>query len=233
MEKNNKLEEICKTINIIKKYKNLDMINCVINISNTIFEDKNNIMIINLAIKDALILSDKYFINIIYKKTKYNIVENDYNVLNESIDCLKLTRPVICMLDYITNQFDTFDTLIHMLNNDDTITTLVYLYNIIIYFKNIIQSTLIIFLDNVIKISVIINNNNNIQIIELNKLNKMINNCNMIMILIHSIQKNIEDRMIILCDANIDNFDDIILGIIDNNAIMLLECYIKNLIMLL
>ena len=55
----------------------------------------------------------------------------------------------------------------------------------------------------------------------------------MIMILIHSTQKNIEDRMVILCDATIDNFDDIILGIIDNNAIMLLECYIKNIIMLL
>ena len=141
------------------------------------------------------------------------------------------------MLDYINAQFETFDTLIHMINQTDIITVLLYLYNIVIYFKNIIQSTSVIFLDNIIKISVLFdtisfmiktNNNINIQLIELGKLNIIVNNCNNIVNLIHMIQKNIEDKMILLCDVDIDDFDTIFLEIINNNDILLLEKYIKN-----
>jgi hypothetical protein len=72
------------------------------------------------------------------------------------------------------------------------------------------------------------NNNINIQLIELGKLNIIVNNCNNIVNLIHMIQKNIEDKMILLCDVDIDDFDTIFLEIINNNDILLLEKYIKN-----
>ena len=144
---------------------------------------------------------------------------------------------MINMLDYINAQFETFDTLIHMMNQTDIITVLSYLYNIVIYFKNIIQSTFVIFLDNIIKISVLFdtisfmiktNNNINIQLIELGKLNIIVNNCNNIVNLIHMIQKNIEDKIILLCDVDIDDIDTIFHEIINNNDIMLLEKYIEN-----
>jgi len=244
MEINVMLKEIYNVINVIKKYEILDINYYNIDMSNNTFEDMNNIITINLVIKDALILSDKYFNKIIYKETK-NINKiykkkciNEYhNILDKSLVCLKLPKQMINMLDYINAQFETFDTLIHMINQTDIITVLSYLYNIVIYFKNIIQSTFVIFLDNIIKIGVLFdtisfkiktNNNINIQLIELGKLNIIVNNCNNIVNLIHMIQKNIEDKMILLCDVNIDDFDTIFLEIIDNNDILLLEKYIKN-----
>ena len=244
MEINVMLKEIYNVINIIKKYEILDVNYYNIDMSNNTFEDMNNIITINLVIKDALILSDKYFNKIIYKENKNinkiykkKFINKYHNILDKSLVCLTLPKQMINMLDYINAQFETFDTLIHMMNQTDIITVLSYLYNIVIYFKNIIQSTFVIFLDNIIKISVLFdtisfmiktNNNINIQLIELGKLNIIVNNCNNIVNLIHMIQKNIEDKMILLCDVNIDDFDTIFLGIINNNDILLLEKYIKN-----
>ena len=64
------LKEIYNVINVIKKYEILDINYYNIDMSNNTFEDMNNIITINLVIKDALILSDKYFNKIIYKETK-------------------------------------------------------------------------------------------------------------------------------------------------------------------
>ncbi len=76
----NKLLPIYTSINVAKTNKKLfnNTISNNIDISNNIYEDKNLIHITNLAIKDALILSNCYIKSIIYNEMKNfnNIIKN-------------------------------------------------------------------------------------------------------------------------------------------------------------
>lgn len=236
----NKLLPIYTSINVAKTNKKLfnNTISNNIDISNNIYEDKNLIHITNLAIKDALILSNYYMKNIIYNEIKnFTLISNDYyDVLNNSITSMKSINNIILLLDKTNAQFDVFETAIYILNkNNNDIVIFKNLYNIIINFKDIIQLALIIFLENIIKISILTNEIYSILVKFYNKpldkidkiiikkndliiLNDIILNINITIDIIYNIQKNIEDNMIVLLyNKDLDDLDNIMEIIINNN----------------